>query len=77
MEHNLSRLPNRMFIPTWQKAENQIFPKRWGGGKVSLAVISLRVCLEKAKQSREGKGKQKQLTFDKFFHVFQSCSQRF
>ena len=33
MEHNLSRLPNRMFIPTWQKAENQIFPKRWGGGE--------------------------------------------
>lgn len=28
MEHNLSRLPNRMFIPTWQKAENQIFPER-------------------------------------------------
>lgn len=28
MEHTLSRLPNRMFTPTWQKAENQIFPER-------------------------------------------------
>lgn len=33
MEHNLSRLPNRMFIPTWQKAENQIFPESGGAEK--------------------------------------------